>query len=103
MLGRHLILGGTAFGALSWRLWDPKGSYAALYDASHAMTDWLAGYEVLSRLVSLILVDQFNGLMMGIAASTLLYLTLGGLRSMITWPFRRSERVPQTRYHLPNR
>lgn len=105
MLGRHLLLGGAAIGALGWRMADPKGSYAALYDTSHYLTDALAGYDLISRFVSLVLVDQFNGLMMGIAISTLLYLTLGGLRNLALWPFKRTktQRIPLNRYALPGK
>ena len=105
MLGRHFLLGGLATAILGWRIYDPKGSYAALYDLSHYLTDWLAGYEVLTRLVSLVLVDQFNGLMLGVAATAFAYLGLSALRRVVGWPFRvrARSRVPLSRYSVPGR
>lgn len=89
MLGRHVLLGGLATAGLGWRMVDPKGSYAALYDTSHFLTEFLSGYEVLARFLSLVLVDQFNGLMLGIAVGTLLHLALGGCKAVMLWPFAR--------------
>jgi len=104
MLGRQFLLGGAALAALGWRMVDPKGSYATLYDTSHYLTELLAGYDVIARFVSLVLVDQFNGLMLGVALSTLLYICLGGLRSLIQWPFqKRTPQLPLERYALPRR
>ena len=105
MLGKHFLLGGLATAVLGWRMYDPKGSYAALYDASHFLTDYIAGYEVLTRFVSLVLVDQFNGLMLGVAVTAFLYLGLGAVRRAIGWPMRvrARTRVPLGRYAVPGR
>ncbi|MCG6883551.1 MAG: hypothetical protein LJE62_07330 [Silicimonas sp.] len=105
MLGKHFLLGGLATAILGWRIYDPKGSYAALYDVSHYLTDSLAGYEILTRLVSLVLVDQFNGLMLGVAATAFVYMSLGALRRAAGWPFRvrARTRVPLSRYAVPGR
>ncbi|MEM7717742.1 MAG: hypothetical protein AAF222_00935 [Pseudomonadota bacterium] len=105
MLGKHFLLGGLATALLSWRMIDPKGSYAALYDVSHSVTDSLAGYEILSRFISLILVDQFNGLMLGVAVTAFLYMMASGIRNAASWPLRYRERVrvPLRRYAVPGR
>lgn len=105
MLGKHFLLGGLATALLSWRMADPKGSYAALYDVSHSLTDLVAGQEVLTRFISLVLVDQFNGLMLGVAVTAFFYLILGALRQAAAWPFRArtKSRVPLERYSLPRR
>lgn len=105
MLGKHFLFGGLATALLSWRLIDPKGSYAALYDVSHSLTDGLAGYEVLSRFISLVLVDQFNGLMLGVAVTAFLYMLLNGIRNAVRWPmrYRARARVPLSRYAVPGR
>ena len=105
MLGKHFLLGGLATALLGWRMVDPKGSYAALYDVSHYLTDAVAGYEVLTRLISLVLVDQFNGLMLGVAVTAFFYVALGALRQAATWPMRRRARtrVPLSRYAVPKR
>lgn len=105
MLGKHFLLGGLATALLGWRMIDPKGSYAALYDASHYLTDAVAGYEVLTRFISLVLVDQFNGLMLGVAVTAFLYMALGGLRRAAGWPMRARarNRAPLSRYAVPKR
>lgn len=105
MLGKHALLGGLATALLAWRMVDPKGSYAALYDASHYMTDAFAGYEVLTRFISLVLVDQFNGLMLGVAVTAFFYVALSAVRQAATWPmrYRHRTRVPLSRYAVPKR
>jgi len=105
MLGKHFLLGALACGLLGWRMADPKGSYAALYDTSHYLTEAVAGHEVLTRLISLVLVDQFNGLMLGIAVTAFFYLGLSVLRQVASWPIRARarHRVPLGRYAVPGR
>lgn len=105
MLSRHFLLGGAALALLGWRIWDPKGSYATLYDASHVLTEPIAGYEFLTRFVSIVLVDQFNGLMLGVAVTAFLYFAMSSLNSLVQWPFarRRKNRVPLSRYAVPRR
>lgn len=105
MLGKHMVLGGLATALLGWRMLDPKGSYAALYDMSHSLTDAVAGYEVLTRFISIVLVDQFNGLMMGIAVTAFIYVILSVLRRVLGWPLRvrARNRVPLARYAVPGR
>lgn len=105
MLGKNFLLGTGAIGILAWRLIDPKGSYATLFDISHLLTEAFAGYEVITRLVSMVLVDQFNGLVLGIAFTAFLYAALGAIRQAATWPlrYRRRMHVPLSRYTLPKR
>jgi len=105
MLGKNVLIGGGATALLIWRMVDPKGSYAALYDASHTLTDAFAGYELVSRFISLVLVDQFNGLMLGVAVTAFLYMGLGAARHIATWPvrYRQRNRAPLARYAVPRR
>ncbi|MEO1538004.1 MAG: hypothetical protein AAFR73_09760 [Pseudomonadota bacterium] len=105
MLGKNFLIGGLATAVLTWRMVDPKGSYAALYDISHGLTESVAGYEVLTRFISLVLVDQFNGLMLGVAVTAFLYMALGGIRRAAGWPlrYRTRTRLPLRRYTLPRR
>lgn len=105
MLGKNFLIGGLATALLVWRMADPKGSYAALYDVSHSLTEAVAGYELLTRFISLVLVDQFNGLMLGVAVTAFLYMALGGVRHVAQWPLRYRERtrVPLSRYAVPGR
>jgi len=83
MLGRAVI-GAGALGAYAWRVEDPKGSYAAFYDLSDWLTglvltgEGIAGY--LRNFVNLILIDQADGFLLGMAFFALL--------SLIFWPFK---------------
>jgi len=83
MLGRAVI-GAGALGAYAWRVEDPKGSYAAFYDLSDWLTglvltgEGIAGY--LRNFVNLILIDQADGFLLGMAFFALL--------SLIIWPFK---------------
>lgn len=105
MLGKNFLIGGFATALLAWRMVDPKGSYATLYDLSHHAADYVSGYEVLTRLVSIVLLDQFNGLMLGVATTAFLYMVLGSMRRAVGWPLRVRARnqVPLARYSLPGR
>lgn len=105
MLSRQFLLGGAALAALGWRMADPKGSYAALYDISHYLTEMVAGYDVLARFISIVLVDQFNGLMLGVALMALLYMLVGSVKRVAGLPFRPSRKTgfPLSRYAVPKR
>ena len=105
MLGKHFLLGSLATATLGWRIWDPKGSYAVLYDASHYLADMVAGYEVLTRFISLVLVDQFNGLMMGVAVTAFFYFLVNVVKQLASWPLRARSRprVPPSRYGIQGR
>ena len=83
MLGR-LLIGGGSLGLYGWRVHDPKGSYGAFFDASDWLTSWViasdgaAGY--LKSFVNIILVDQADGFLLGMAFMALV--------SVVFWPFR---------------
>ena len=87
MLGRAVV-GAGALGAYAWRVEDPKGSYAAFYDLS----DWLTGLVLtgegvagyLRNFVNLILIDQADGFLLGMAFFALL--------SLVFWPFKAAGR-----------
>ena len=87
MLGRAVI-GAGALGAYAWRVEDPKGSYAAFYDLS----DWMTGLVLtgeglttyLRNFINLILIDQADGFLLGMAFFALL--------SLIFWPFKAAGR-----------
>lgn len=88
MPGFRTTLGIAACGIYFWRVQDPKGSYAAFYDA----TDWLtaaatglffedsavAGF--LRNAFNLVLVDQVEGFLIGVAFVTIV--------AAILWPFK---------------
>ncbi|MGF1475995.1 MAG: hypothetical protein ACFB6S_10580 [Geminicoccaceae bacterium] len=76
--------GGTAIGIYGWRVHDPKGSYALFYDVSNWLTGWVLtgdgaiGYA--RNLVNLILVDQADGFLLGMAFFAVM--------SILLWPVR---------------
>ena len=94
MWGR-IATGGAALGLYGWRIEDPKGSYAAFFDVSDWITsvvlsgDGIWGY--MRNIVNLILVDQANGFLLGMAFFALL--------SVLFWPFKASGRWVWHRLH----
>ncbi len=78
------LAGVAALGVYGWRVHDPKTSYAVFFDIS----DWVTGLFVSGEgawlwarnAVNLILVDQADGFLLGMAFFALL--------SAIFWPVR---------------
>jgi len=95
MLGRAVI-GAGALGAYAWRVEDPKGSYAAFYDLSDWLTglvltgEGIAGY--LRNFVNLILIDQADGFLLGMAFFALLSLIFWPLKVAGRWGTRKLQR-----------
>ena len=85
--------GGAALGLYGWRVQDPKGSYAAFYDVSNWVTGWVIPSEgILSwtqNLVNLILVDQADGFLLGMAFMALVSIVFWPLRACGRWCVRR--------------
>jgi len=87
MLGR-IAIGGGALGAYAWRVEDPVGSYAVFYDLSN----WLTGLVLtgegatawLRNFISMVLIDQADGFLLGMAFMALI--------SLVLWPFRTAGR-----------
>lgn len=57
--------------AMLWRIDYPADSYRVLLDVSNTLTSSVLTDGFIKRMVNLILVDQFNGLMTGIIISNL--------------------------------
>ena len=80
----RVATGAAALGLYGWRVEDPKGSYAAFFDAS----DWLTAivlsdegaWGYVRNMINLILVDQADGFLLGMAFFALL--------SILFWPFK---------------
>lgn len=87
MWGR-LLIGVGSLGLYGWRVHDPKGSYAAFFDASDWMTSLLVASDgaegYLKNFVNIVLIDQADGFLLGMAFMALL--------SIVFWPFRRAGR-----------
>jgi hypothetical protein len=86
-------IGTAACAVYFWRVQDPKGSYAVFYD----VTDWLtalisslfvadgAVVGFLRNAINLVLLDQVEGFLIGIAFATLF--------SALLWPFKAGGRA----------
>ncbi len=83
------LIGLIACGLYSWRIYDPKQSYAGFYDAANWLTGWLLDESgvigTLRRMVNLVLLDQVEGFLIGIAIVTLLSLPFWVLRKSAGW------------------
>lgn len=84
----RIATGAVALGLYGWRIDDPKGSYAAFYDASDWLTGWVVSGEgvwhYLRNTINLILVDQADGFLLGMAVMAFL--------SLLAWPARITAR-----------
>ena len=85
MWGRILV-GLGSLGLYGWRVEDPKGSYGAFYDASEWLTSHFiadgGGWGYVRSFVNIILVDQADGFLLGMAFAALV--------SIVLWPVRRT-------------
>lgn len=87
------IIGGAALGLYGWRVEDPKGSYAAFYDASDWLTGWLlagdGAWGYARNFANLVLVDQADGFLLGMAFMALVSVVLWPVRAGGRWGLRR--------------
>ena len=85
MWGR-IAVGLGSLGLYGWRVEDPKGSYAAFYDASEWLTSFFIGeggaWGYVRNFANIILVDQADGFLLGMAFMALI--------SVVFWPVRRA-------------
>jgi hypothetical protein len=90
------IIGLIACGLYGWRIYDPKQSYAGFYDVANWVTSWLLAdggvLGTIRRIVNLVLLDQVEGFLIGIAIVTLLSLPLWALRKSAGWGVRMAKR-----------
>ena len=80
----RLTTGLSALGLYGWRVENPKLSYAYFYDVSNWLTGWMISAEGISgylrNFANLILVDQADGFLFGVAFMALI--------SILIWPFK---------------
>ena len=78
------LTGAAALGLYGWRVHDPKGAYAGFFDASDWVTSFLISGDgalgYVKSFVNIILVDQADGFLLGMAFMALV--------SIVLWPFR---------------
>lgn len=89
--------GAGALGLYGWRVQDPVGSYAAFYEASNWLTGWLVGGEGawgwLRNFINVILVDQADGFLLGMAFFALLSILFWPVRACGRWCAKRIGRL----------
>ncbi|MEM1398802.1 MAG: hypothetical protein AAGF58_02920 [Pseudomonadota bacterium] len=87
MLGRSVV-GVGAVGLYGWRVADPKTSYGFFFDVSDWLTSWVVQGEgamtLLRNMINLVLVEQAEGFLLGMAVVALF--------SVMLWPFRAAGR-----------
>lgn len=80
----RLTTGLSALGLYGWRVENPKLSYAYFYDVSNWLTGWMISAEGISgylrNFANLILIDQADGFLFGVAFMALI--------SFLFWPFK---------------
>ena len=86
-------IGLAASAVYLWRVQDPKGSYAIFYDVTDWLTTLVSGLFVsdgaivgfVRNTINLVLLDQVEGVLIGIA--------LASLFSAVLWPFKAAGRA----------
>ena len=88
------VLGVIACLLYTWRVYDPKGAYAAFYDASNWLTGWLLDggglTGVLRNIVNLVLVDQAEGFLLGLVFFAALSGPVWLVRRSARWCWRKA-------------
>ncbi|WP_411892551.1 hypothetical protein [Yoonia sp. SDW83-1] len=62
----------VAIAAAIWRLNDPTGSYGTLLEISKFLTRIFSEKDLIRTGIGMLLVDQFNGFIVGIFAASIL-------------------------------
>ena len=76
MVSKHTVLGVTAALALYWRASDPIESYAALFSVTNWLTNIFMDHELLSNSLNMLLLDQFNGILIGLVLASILHIVI---------------------------
>jgi hypothetical protein len=88
----RLATGIGALGLYGWRIEDPKGSYAAFYDVSNWLSAWIVSgdgaWQYARNFINLILIDQVDGFLLGMAFMALISAVLWPLRASTAWAGR---------------
>ena len=94
-------LGVAALGLYGWRVADPKASYAAFFDASSWMTGLVLSSEGaegwVHNLIGLVLVDQADGFLLGMATFALVSIAVWPVRACGRWCVGRISRLRRGR------
>ena len=93
----RLAFGAAEIGLYMYRVVDPTGSYAAIFEAS----GWVSGFVLeplesplyVRNFVNLLLVEQLDGFLLGVIAATLISALLGGLYALCKRSVRRALRL----------
>lgn len=87
------VAGGGALGIYAWRVNDPKGSYAVFFDTADWFTGWFisGGWpsDLARNMVNLILIDQADGFLLGMAFFAFLSILFWPIRAGCSWCGRK--------------
>lgn len=95
------VLGIVACALYAWRVYEPKESYIAFYDATAWLTGWLVTEDdfgsLLRNLINLVLLDQVEGFLLGIAFLAVLSAPIWAARKCAGLCWRGVRRLRQRR------
>ncbi len=93
------VLGIVACALYAWRVYDPKESYAAFYDAADWLTTWLVadlGFgSAIRNIINLVLLDQVEGFLLGVAFLAVLSAPIWATRKCVGLCWRGVRRLRQ--------
>lgn len=94
MIRSHIILGVAACGGLAWRVHDPIGSYTNLFEAVRWLLQTASASELVAKSVSLVLVDQINGILIGLVLASLAHIMISIVKRSVAsiWTVGRKSR-----------
>lgn len=84
MTKSHIILGAAACSGLAWRVHDPIGSYTTLFEAARRPLQTVSASELAAKSISLLLVDQINGILIGLILASIIHLVVWVLKKLMT-------------------
>lgn len=93
------VLGIVACALYAWRIYEPKESYAAFYDAANWLTTWLVADlglgAAIRNIINLVLLDQVEGFLLGIAFLAVLSVPIWAARKCVGLCWRGVRRLRQ--------
>lgn len=94
MIRSHIILGVAACGGLAWRVHDPIGSYTNLFEAVRWLLQTASASELVAKSVSLVLVDQINGILIGLVLASFAHIMISIVKRAVAsiWTGGRKSR-----------
>ena len=85
----NTVLGLVAALALCWRIFDPTGSYAFLFDVVSWAADTFTSSGLLINSISMLLLDQLNGILIGLCLTSIVRFICLVVHNSVTFLLRR--------------